>query len=141
MRWIVMSLTAKVVGIRAAPLPGSGHCRRSYRAAGAMTNPRRLGRSPLLVDADDEVAFEDLRARNAQFLGWVELAQHQRIRVPADELLDQHRLALFVDDDVAAAGRRLEWVDVQQPALLVARLHAVADHIDRVSAAHADEIG
>src|SRR5260221_7971736 len=96
---------------------------------------------PFLVDADDEVTLLNLVARKPQFLGRVQLPQYQGVALPAEELFDQDGLVLLVDDDIAAAGRWLERVHVQQPALLVARFHAVADHVDRVGAADAVEIG
>src|ERR1700730_9193246 len=99
------------------------------------------GGSALLIGADDEVAFAHLGARDAQILGRIELTPAQGVAVPANELLDQHGVALFVDDDVAAAGRGLERVDVQQPSRLVTRLHAVADHVYRVGRTHAAESG
>src|SRR5271166_999745 len=68
--------------------------------------------SAFLIGADDEVAFAHLPARDAQGVGRVELAQHQGIALPADELLDHHRVVRLVDDDVAAARRRLERIDV-----------------------------
>src|SRR5690242_5149559 len=77
--------------------------------------PNAAGRteaSPLLVDADDEVTLADLGARHTHFLRRVQLLQHQIVALPAQELLDQHRLALLVHDDVASAGRRLERVDM-----------------------------
>src|SRR4051812_26433852 len=128
--------------------PGPDKLYASRKVAGSQAErpkplpgePGRSSRSSLLVDADDEVALADLGARDAQFAVGVELAQYQGVAVPAHELLDQHRFVLLVDDDVAASDRRLERVDVQQPALLVARLHRIPDHVDRVGAAHPDQI-
>src|SRR5260370_32780395 len=94
----------------------------------------RSGGSTLLIDADNEVAFKDLVARDAQFGGRVQLVQHQSVAVPAHKLFDQYGLTRLVNDDVAAADRRLERVDVQQPPLRVAPLHSVADHINPLRA-------
>src|SRR5208337_803686 len=97
--------------------------------------------SSLLIDADNQMAFVHLVARNAQGIGGIELTQHERIAVPADKLLDQHGCTFFVDDHIAAARRRLEGVYVEQPTLLVAWLHAVADHVYCISRADAPQVG
>src|ERR1700682_997478 len=100
-RWIVMSLTLKLVRISTAPpkiplgrpivarVPGRD------KPSLDMARPSLLGGgldaaasgSALLVDADDEVTFEDLVARDAQLGGRVELVQHQGATVPAHKLL------------------------------------------------------
>src|ERR1044071_1334015 len=87
----------------------------SFAPSALKRSSSPLARSPLLVDADDEVAFRTLGARDPQLLLRVQPPQHQGVALPAQELLDQHRLVALVDDDVAAAGRRLERVDVEQP--------------------------
>src|SRR4029434_8490893 len=61
-------------------------------------------KSPLLVDDDDEVAFSDVVARDAQFLHRVELAEHQDVALPADEFLVSRSLVLLVDDAVDPAA-------------------------------------
>src|SRR5207248_9813261 len=99
-------------------------------ASVARISPFWKRESSLLVDADDQVAVADLLARHLDLARRVELPQQQRVALPAEKLLDQHRLVRLVDDDVAAADRRLERVDVQEPALLITRLHRIADHVD-----------
>jgi hypothetical protein len=59
------------------------------------------------------MALADLITRNSQSGGGIELAENERIAFPSDKLLDQDRLVLLVDDNVAAARRRFEWIDMQ----------------------------
>src|SRR5205807_4489494 len=91
----------------------------AHHASVERIQPRREPASPVLVDADDEVDFGDLLARHLDLARRVQLPQQERVLLPAGKLLDQRRLVLFVDDDVAAPDRRLERVDVQQPPLLI----------------------
>src|SRR5208282_2163368 len=87
--------------------PPNGDLDANGRAGSSSGRPARRGASAFLIGADDEVAFAHLVARDAQRVGGVELAQDQGVGLPADKLLDQHRLPLLVNNDVAAAGRRL----------------------------------
>src|SRR5262249_17522886 len=91
-------------------LDGTDEADRDLALAGLSAARQTRVALALLIGADDEVAFAHLGARDAQILGRVELVQNQGVAVPADELLDQHRIALLIDDDIAAAGRRLERV-------------------------------
>src|SRR4029077_20256904 len=102
---------------------------------------KRPNRSPLLVNADDKVAFGILSAGDAQSLRRVHLSQDEHIAFPADKLFNQHRLVLLVDDHIASAYRRLVWIHMKQPTLFVPRLHTVTDHVDRVRRTYPAEIG
>src|SRR5262245_60324181 len=63
---------------------------------------------PLLIRADDEVTVAYLVTRNSQGRGGIELTENERIAFPSDKLLDQDRLPLLVDDNIAASRRGFE---------------------------------
>jgi hypothetical protein len=96
--------------------------------------------SPFLINANDEMARGDVIACDAHDFLWIKLTQHERVILPANELLDKKGRTVLGDDDIAAADWWLKRVNMEQPSWLIAWREPLTRHIDRIGIAYAREV-